>query len=76
MAQTVGLAFEVVPRMFDRWTQDGDDGPKMLEEVDKDVYSLSEHYQAAKDFIIAAGKIENSASIRGQKSRKRGEGNK
>lgn len=71
MAEMVGLDLETLPKVFDRWTQDGSDGPKMLEEVSQDVYNLSEHHQAARDFIIAAGKMEKSASIAGQKSRKR-----
>jgi hypothetical protein len=71
MAEMVGLDLETLPKVFDRWTQDGNDGPKMLEEITQDVYSLSEHHQAARDFIIAAGKMEKSASIAGQKSRRR-----
>jgi len=71
MAETVGLDLETLPKVFDRWTQDGNDGPKMLEEITQDVYNLSEHHQAARDFIISAGKMEKSASIAGQKSRKR-----
>lgn len=70
LAEPVGLDLETLPKVFDRWTQDGDDGPKMLVEVEKDVYNLSEHHQAARDFIIAAGRMEKSASIAGQKSRK------
>lgn len=70
MAGSVGLNLEILTKLFDRWTHDGDDGPKMLEEINKDVYILSNHHQAAKDFIIAAGKMEKAASLRGSKSRK------
>jgi hypothetical protein len=71
LAETVGLDLETLPKVFDRWTQDGKDAPKMLEEIEKDVYNLSEHHLAARDFIISAGKMEQSASAAGKKSRTR-----
>lgn len=43
----------------------------MLEEIEKDVYNLSEHHLAARDFIISAGKMEKSASAAGKKARQR-----
>lgn len=73
MAETVGLCSEIINKLFDRWTQDGTDGPKMLDLIAADTYMLSDHHKAAKEFILNAGKMEKLASLRGQKSKKRGE---
>lgn len=73
MAETVGLCSEIINKLFDRWTQDGVDGPKMLDLIATDTYMLSDHHKAAKEFILNAGKMEKLASLRGQKSKKRGE---
>ena len=71
LASSVGLPIDTTPKVFDRWKQDGDDAPKMLEEVEKDVFILSEHHQAARDFIIESGKMEKRASLAGKKSRRK-----
>lgn len=73
MAESVGLCSDLINKLFDRWTQDGNDGAKMFYIIATDTYALSDHHKAAKEFIFNAGKMEKSASIRGKNSRKRGE---
>ena len=70
LASSVGLPNEATPKVFDRWTRDGDDAPKMLEEVEKDVFILSEHHKTARAFIIASGKMEKASSLAGKRSKR------
>jgi hypothetical protein len=67
-AEQVGLPVATIPRVLDRWSQDGDDGPAFLERVERDRYNLADTapYRGARGFLIEAGRrtLEGQAGAR------------
>lgn len=55
-------------QVIDRWTHDGDDGPALLSRK-KDMFTLADTHEAARNFIIKGGKISERNSSRGKKAR-------
>lgn len=54
--------------ILDRWTQDGDDGPKFLSRMGSDIYTLGDAHEAALRFIVDAGKREANGREGGKRS--------
>jgi len=60
---------EVLSKIQDRWTHDGDDGAKFLEKVDDDFYILGPEHYKALEFLRDQGELRIRQSQRGKKSR-------
>ena len=58
LANVAGLPLTLIDPVMDRWTQDGNDGPKVLEQVDGNVYRLAE-VQAWETMVSGANKEAN-----------------
>ena len=58
LAKVAGLPPTLLDPVIDRWTQDGTDGPKMLERVDGDVYRLGDAHKPAWDFMVSGATKE------------------
>ncbi|MBI3072893.1 MAG: hypothetical protein HYY84_12320 [Deltaproteobacteria bacterium] len=71
IAETAALPTRLVPRVIDRWTRDGDDGPAVLSVVERDRFTLGPAYQGAHDFLVAGAKKEVSGRAGGVASRRR-----
>lgn len=71
MAKESALPQNLLPRLIDRWLQDGNDAPAFLKLIDDDRYALGDTHIVAQDFIIAAGKKEKNGSLAAKKSKKR-----
>ncbi len=71
MAKESALPASLLPKVLDRWLQDGEDAPAFLKLIESDRYALGAAHTIAQDFIIAAGKKEKNGSLAAQKSRKR-----
>lgn len=56
LANVAGLPIALIDKVIDRWTQDGDDGPKMLERIEGDVYRLA--HKPAWDLMVAGATKE------------------
>jgi len=54
MAQECNV-LPIIIKILDRWTQDGSNGQKFLEKIDKDFYMLGSSYQKETDFLIRQG---------------------
>lgn len=67
-AQSCGLTADVLHKIKDRWTQDGDDGAKFLIKVEDDFYTLGPEYQKVLDFLKRQGEIRTIQSLRGTAS--------
>jgi len=65
MAEECGV-LPILKKILDRWTQDGQDGPKFLEENDNNFYALGPSYQREADFLIRQGNLRISQSNRGK----------
>lgn len=68
---TMAQECAVLPILFkiiDKWTQDGSDGPKFLDKVGNDFYTLGSAYQKERDFIIDQGDYRVKQSERGKVS--------
>jgi hypothetical protein len=59
LAAKAGLPHGSWRKVLDRWTQDGNDGPAMLERVGTDRFNLSnrEPYKAAREWLLRGGQI-------------------
>lgn len=68
LAQQSGVSAGLVPRVLDRWTCDGDDGPAFLARVDKGRFTLSDAYRPQREFIVAQGNKELARSTDGKRS--------
>lgn len=68
LAEQCCLPKEVLRKVLDRWTQDGDDGAKFLERVDGDFYTLGQSHQKALEFLKRQGEIRIEQSNRGKAS--------
>lgn len=69
LATEAGLPTSTLSKVIDRWTQDGDDGPRVLELVEKDRYMLADSppYRDAREFLLEASR----RSIKGKNGGKR-----
>jgi len=67
MAQECGVS-SIIEKILDRWTRDDSDGPKFLEKIDKDFYTLGSSYQKEIDFLIRQGNYRITRSIGGKTS--------
>jgi hypothetical protein len=50
------LPTDVLTKVLDRLTRDGDDGAKQFEQIADDWYTLGPEYKKQKDFLIEQGK--------------------
>lgn len=66
-AQACGIE-PILKKVQDRWTQDGDDGPKLLEKIDQNFYTLGKAHEKVLKFLIEQGSIRSKNSERGKKS--------
>lgn len=67
-AQSCGLTDDVLAKLQDRWTQDGDNGAKFLHKVDDDFYTLGPEYEKELDFLKKQGELRINQSNRGKAS--------
>jgi len=65
------LPFTYLPKILERWTQDGFDAPKVLEAIDKWHYSLGNAYQKEIIFLQEQGKYRIKRSEKGKASSKK-----
>lgn len=65
MAQECNV-LPILPMIIDRWTQDGDDGPKFLHKLEKGFYTLGPSYEKEIDFLIRQGNHRIKQSSRGK----------
>jgi hypothetical protein len=56
----------ILNQILDRWTQDGNDGPRFLQVIDKDFYTLGSSYQKETDFLTRQGNLRIKQSNRGR----------
>ncbi len=68
IASSCGINQNLLRRVLDRWTQDGNDAPKFLEQFDGDFYTLGKEHAKALDFLKEQGKIRERNSKRGRAS--------
>lgn len=68
LSQVCDLRPEVLRKVLERWTQDGDDGAKFLERVEDDFFTLGSEYKKELDFLKKQGEIRITQSHRGKKS--------
>ena len=67
-AQACGLTPEVLIKIIDRWTQDGNDGAKFLERVDNDFFTLGIEYKKEAAFLKKQGELRVNRSNGGKAS--------
>ena len=67
LSSLVALPRDLVVRVMDRWTHDGDDAPAFLESTGRHRYLLGSAHRAARDFLEAAGRSELEGAERGRK---------
>lgn len=72
LAAKAGLPSGSWRKVIDRWTQDGNDGPAMLERVGTERFALAdrEPYKAAREWLLQGGRI--SAEGRQRRQAKKG----
>jgi hypothetical protein len=58
LAREAGLPRELLDRVIDRWTRDGDDGPAFLEFVDTSRFVLGRAHSPARRFLEMSGRRE------------------
>lgn len=68
MAKNTGMTKDTLEKVFDRWTQDGDDGGRFLEQTEKDRFKLGKTYSDADKLLTDQGKLRSRNSERGKKS--------
>lgn len=68
LAAKAGLPSGSWRKVIDRWTQDGDNGPAMLERVGADRFTLAntEPYRAAREWLLEGGRISANGRQRAQ----------
>ena len=64
------LKQNVLKKVKDRWTQDGDDKAQFLKPVDKDFYTLGMEHNKALEFLENQGQIKITNKKRGEKCTK------
>jgi hypothetical protein len=69
LAQQAGLPLGSWRKVIDRWTQDGTDGPAMLERVGPERFNLAdrEPYRAARNYLMQGGRITADGRKRAQR---------
>lgn len=60
--------FPILNIILDRWTQDGHDGPKLLQKLDRNLYKLGPSYEKEIDFLKRQGNHRMMQSSRGKSS--------
>lgn len=68
LARRVGLPIDLITRVIDRWTRDGDDGPAFLKRIDLDRYTVGDAHAWARRFLEQGGHDMIVGSKAGQKS--------
>jgi hypothetical protein len=68
-AKEATLPLSTLSKVIERWTQDGDDGPALLERIERDRYTLGKTHVDARNFIAKAGEEEIQGKEAGLKSR-------
>ena len=67
LAERASLPAALLPKVIDRWCQDGTDEPAFLRQPEKDHYTLSENYAKEWLYLVRAGQSEHSASKSGKR---------
>lgn len=67
-ARACNLTSEILDKVLDRWTRDGDDGAKFLDRVEDDFYVLGEEHKKAHAFLLQQGERRINQSKRGKAS--------
>lgn len=73
MAERAGVPASTLPRVLDRWTQDGKDRAAFLVRAERDRWTLAGRTPtdaAALAFMVEAGKTSQTASVQGKASRR------
>ena len=68
LAQRAGVALAALPKLIDRWTQDGDDAPAFLKRVEGDRFTLGDTHVIARRFMVSQGQEEERRSKAGKRS--------
>lgn len=73
LAEQAGLALSLLPRVLDRWTQDGDDGLAFLERMNGGRYHLADNewFQGARRFLNDTAKRTNRGALAASKRKDR-----
>lgn len=66
LARDSGLPLTLVPKVMDRWTQDGDDGPAVLKQTERGIYTLGDHYARERTFLEEGGRRELDGARNGR----------
>lgn len=73
LVEQAALPPATLQRVLDRWTQNGNDTPAFLVRVGRDGWTLAvPAYSAALDYLVAAGRDSQQASVAGKASRRGG----
>ena len=72
LAAKAGLPSGSWRKVIDRWTQDGNDGPAMLERVGTERFTLAdrEPYKAAREWLLQGGRISAAGRQRRAQAKK------
>lgn len=68
MAKNTGMTKDTLEKVVGRWTQDGDDGGRFLEQIEKDRFKLGKTYSDADKLLTDQGNLRSRNSERGKKS--------
>ena len=68
LAIQAGLPLVTLPKVIDRWLQDGTDAPALLSSPWKGGYTLGDAHEPERDFLVAAGKLSAARSAAGRRS--------
>ena len=68
LAIQAGLPLVTLPKVIDRWLQNGTDGPALLSSPWAGGYTLGDAHEPERDFLVAAGKRSTVRSAAGQRS--------
>ena len=66
LARDSGLPLTLVPKVIERWTRDGDDGPAVLKETERGIYTLGDHYARERDFLEEGGRMSLDGARNGR----------
>jgi len=68
LQRSCGLNPEILKKIHDRWTRDGDDGAQFLIEVEPGFYTLGKEYEKQLTFFKEQGLLRKRQVSRGRKS--------
>jgi len=73
LADQAGLALSLLPRVMDRWTQDGKDGFAFLERTEGGRYHLADNewFQGARRFLDETAKLAKQRAVAASKRKPR-----